>query len=106
MPQYAYFDHTAAAPAPVLGWYDTDVAEHKNLPASADLLALTPAQWAARSTQRWAVSGGALVAYAAPTLPTAAPAVTAVPAPAVPSVAELLDELTTLRAQVGQLHVS
>ena len=66
-PQYASFNPTAAAPAPVLGWYDTGVAAYPNLPPAANLLALTPAQWAARlMTGQWAVSAGTLVPYTPP----------------------------------------
>lgn len=69
MAQYAYFDSTAAAPSPVKGWYDTEAFKYPNLPAAANLLALTPSQWAARTVGCWAVSNGALVAYVVP--PTA-----------------------------------
>lgn len=68
MPQYAYFDSSAPAPAPVTGWYDTDFVTYPNLPAAADLLAVTAAQWDAHMANPagWAVSNGALVAYTPP----------------------------------------
>lgn len=73
MTQYAYFDHTAPSPSPVLGWYDTGFANYPNLPAGADLLALSPDEWTGRLAGSWAVAGGALVAYEppAPTLTVA-----------------------------------
>jgi hypothetical protein len=69
MTQYAHFDHTAAAPALVLGWYDTALFEYPNLPDAADLLLLTTDQWAARLSQQWGVQSGALVPYVPPTPP-------------------------------------
>lgn len=67
MPQFAHFDHTVADPKPVIGWFDTDLLDYPNLPAAADLLQVTAAQWAARmaNPSGWVVSGGAL-AQAAP----------------------------------------
>lgn len=67
MTYHAYFDSNAAAPAPVLGWYNTDFATYPNLPAPSNLLAMTQAQWDDRMTGLWAVSSGALVAYTPPT---------------------------------------
>jgi hypothetical protein len=69
MTQYAYFDATAPAPAPVIGWYDTVAFTYPNLPSTANLLALTAPQWAARLTGQWAISGGTLVAYTPPAVP-------------------------------------
>lgn len=68
MPQFAQFDHTGAAPAPVTGWYDTDALVYANLPPSAGLLAVTAAQWSAHmaNPSGWAVNAGALVAFTAP----------------------------------------
>jgi len=73
MTQYAHFDHTAEAPAPVLGWYDTVAFAYPSLPADADLLALTAEQWATRLTGHWAVSNGALVPYTPPMVPVPLP---------------------------------
>jgi hypothetical protein len=73
MAQYALFDHTTSAPAPVLGWYDTGVFTYPSLPDSSDLLALTSEQWAARLTGHWAVSNGVLVAYTPPVVPVPMP---------------------------------
>ena len=69
MTQYAYFDSTKPDPKPVTGWYDTGAVVYPNLPPAANLLPLTPAQWATRLTSQWAVSGGALVSYAPPVVP-------------------------------------
>jgi hypothetical protein len=66
MTQFAQFDSTVAAPSPIIGWYDTTALTYPSLPIAADLLALTPAQWAERMTGQWAVSAGALVAYTPP----------------------------------------
>jgi hypothetical protein len=60
MTQYAYFDSTVPAPSPVLGWYDTEAQPHINL------VAVTPAQWAARTTGFYAISQGRLIPYVAP----------------------------------------
>ena len=74
MTQFASFDSTIAAPAaaPVTGWYDTGAVTYLNLPASANLLVVTQAQWTAQlAGGLWAVASGALVAYTPPvTLPT------------------------------------
>ena len=66
MPRFAQFDATVAQPAPVLGWYDTDLYDYPNLPAASDLLEMTDAQWAARMPGPFAVQGGALIAYSPP----------------------------------------
>lgn len=68
MTQYAYFNSAAAAPAKVIGWYDTGSETYANLPAASDLLTLTAAQWTASraNPDGWAVSAGALVAYTPP----------------------------------------
>ena len=72
--QYAQYN-PALLPAPVLGWYDTAEFDYPTLPPSTDLLALTPAQWAERTSGQWAVSNGALVAYVPPVIaPTLAQA--------------------------------
>ena len=66
MPKYAQYDHTAASPQPVIGWYDSDEFTYASLPATADLLTLTKTQWDTRLSTPF-VSGGALVAAPAPT---------------------------------------
>jgi hypothetical protein len=68
MTQYAYFDHSAPAPAKVNGWYDTGEFPYLALPSSVDLLPLTPTQWAdaQANPNGWAVSSGTLVAYTPP----------------------------------------
>lgn len=67
MTQYAQFN-PSLAPAPVTGWYDTGVADYPNLPPAANLLEVTPAQWAAHmaNPSGWAVQNGSLIAYTAP----------------------------------------
>jgi hypothetical protein len=62
MAQYARFDPQAASPAPVTGWYDASAFEYPNLPVSADLLAVTQAQWALHFEEPngWTVSNGQL----------------------------------------------
>ena len=71
MAQYAQFDSTAPQPARVTGWYDTGFAEYPNVPAAANLLEVTPAQWTARmaNPSGWAVQSGALVPYTPPVVP-------------------------------------
>jgi hypothetical protein len=54
MPKYAYFN-AAANPAPVLGWYDTDVGEWPNLPESDYLVEVSAAYWLIRDSQAWRV---------------------------------------------------
>lgn len=66
MPKYAQYDHTAASPQPVIGWYDADALTYPNLPAPVDLLTLTQQQWDNRLSTPF-VSGGALVAAPVPT---------------------------------------
>lgn len=63
MVKYAQFDHTKPEPQQVTGWYDTDFHHYPNLPAAADLLALTDAQWTARMSDpsAWLHKGGALL---------------------------------------------
>ena len=65
MPKYAQFDPSAASPAPVLAWIDTD-AFPAALPSAASLITLTADQWAAHWSGLWVVSAGALVPYAPP----------------------------------------
>jgi hypothetical protein len=66
MTQYAYFDSTASQPTPVLGWYDTEEFNYSSLPAAADLLELTPAQWESRASTPF-VDKGTLVPPPPPT---------------------------------------
>ncbi|MEO6147184.1 MAG: DUF4376 domain-containing protein [Sulfuriferula sp.] len=54
MPKFAYFN-AAANPAPVLGWYDTDIGEWPNLPGSDYLIEVSAADWAIRDSQAWQV---------------------------------------------------
>lgn len=71
MPFYAQYDHTAPAPAPVIGWYDTSTLTYAALPDEADLLLLDEQQWQDHlaNTGGYAVDGGALVDYTAPPQP-------------------------------------
>ena len=95
MPKYA--QHGPAATAPALGWFDTICFPAISLPPLANLITLTEAEWEAHFAGNWAVSEGGLVPHVLP-----AP----VADPAAPSMAELQAELSTLRAQVGQLHIN
>ena len=99
MARFARFDPAAPAPAPVLGWYDTEVFDYPNLPDAACLLAVTDAQWDHRMEFRHGVERGALVALPAPT---------AVPVVAYVSKAVVVDRLAAagkLRAvRVGFKH--
>ncbi len=61
MSKFAQFDPTATAPQPVIGWYNTDLLTYPNLPATANLLELTQAQWDGRFATPF-VQAGALVA--------------------------------------------
>ena len=59
MAKLAQFDPTAPQPAPVIGWYDTDLLHYPNLPVSVILL--TDEDWAGRLFGHWAVQDGQLV---------------------------------------------
>jgi hypothetical protein len=73
MTKYAYFDHWAAPPAPVSGWYNTDYfGQYDTLPAAADLLLMTEEEWDARLEGLWAVDSGTLVPYTPPVPPPTA----------------------------------
>ena len=62
MPRYGNFDHLATPPAPVLGWYDTDVFTYSFLPPMYDMLLITdPTFWDNRTTGFWGVTSGAFV---------------------------------------------
>lgn len=67
MPKYAQFDSKSAQPAPIVGWYDTDKLNYVNLPAAADLVQLSEAEWAARLDAPMFISGGQIVPAPAPT---------------------------------------
>jgi hypothetical protein len=69
MPRYANFSSSVPSPSPVLGWYDTDALDYPTLPAPADMLEMSDAQWDARLGGVWAVDGGELVAYTPPPRP-------------------------------------
>jgi hypothetical protein len=62
--QYAQFNPAAPSPAPVMGWYDTSVFEYPNLPAAANLIAVTASQWAEHfnNPNGWTVQNGQLIA--------------------------------------------
>jgi hypothetical protein len=68
MAQYAQFDSKAPQPAPIVGWYDTEVFDYQNLPPMSDLIEVTASQWAMHFTDPngWAVSDGKLVEDATP----------------------------------------
>ena len=82
MTKYARFDHTKPEPQPVTGWYDTEMHNYPNLPAAADLLALTDAQWAARlpNPSGWLHKGGGLIPPGTVVKPPVEPAKVTTPA--------------------------
>jgi len=63
MAQYAQFDPKASQPAPVLGWYDTDQFNYRNLPAAEGLITLNSSQWALHynNPHAFAVLNGKLI---------------------------------------------
>jgi len=66
MPKYAQYDHMAAEPRPVLGYYDTDFATYPSLPAAEDLIELSPIQWTERTGNDQIAAGGLLQVRPAP----------------------------------------
>ncbi|GBQ53592.1 hypothetical protein ACM0P6_04975 [Komagataeibacter sucrofermentans] len=67
---YVAYDKTAAQPTPVTARYDMSVyGSLAGLPAAADLLALTPEQWAALPTHGIGVQNGAIIDYTPPAPP-------------------------------------
>jgi hypothetical protein len=67
MTVYAYFDHRADSPSPVLGWYDTVAQHYPTLPDAADLLELAEGEKSFRfDGGSWAVADGRLVQYTPP----------------------------------------
>jgi hypothetical protein len=69
MARFVRFDHTQQDPKPVTGWFDTGEFTYAVMPETSDQLAVTDAQWAARTPIGWGISEGALVVYAAPVAP-------------------------------------
>ncbi|MEW9272996.1 hypothetical protein [Gluconobacter oxydans] len=64
---YAQYDHTAAQPAPVKGWFDVwGMSDLSSIPAASDLVALTEVQWNARTPTGLGVQDGAIVSYDPP----------------------------------------
>jgi hypothetical protein len=63
MTRYAYFDHTASTPQPVIGWYDTALVNYgSSLPPAPDLLeVLDNTFWANRLSATWGVDSGTFV---------------------------------------------
>jgi hypothetical protein len=63
MSRFAHFDPSAVAPAPVIGWYDTNSLAYPNLPAESGLVAVTDAQWALHfsNPSGWFVKDGKLI---------------------------------------------
>jgi hypothetical protein len=65
MTVYAYFDHRADSPSPVLGWYDTVAQHYPTLPDAADLLELAEGEKSFRfDGGSWAVADGRLATRA------------------------------------------
>jgi len=75
----AKFDHTAAQPAAVTGWYDLwTLGSHKNLPALDDLLLLSASDWQALGGDyadkgNKGVQDGKLIDYRPPPVPVPLP---------------------------------
>ena len=64
---YAQYDHSAAQPAPVTGWFDVwNMSDPSSVLDAADLVALTEEQWLARTPTGLGVQDGKVVSYAAP----------------------------------------
>ncbi|CAI9120452.1 hypothetical protein [Brytella acorum] len=64
---YARYDHAATQPAPVTGWYDVwGMSDASSVPDAADLVALSAAQWSARTPTGLGVQNGQIVSYAPP----------------------------------------
>jgi hypothetical protein len=63
MPRFAQYDPKAEQPAPVIGWYDTDILDYPNLPGEKELIQMTDSQWAKHfnSPNGWNVNNGKLI---------------------------------------------
>ncbi|AFC85930.1 hypothetical protein [Frateuria aurantia] len=70
---YASYDTSATGPTEVTGWYDVwGMSSTANVPAAAEMLALTAEQWAARLPYGQGVHEGTIVAYTPPSTVTLA----------------------------------
>lgn len=86
---YARYDTTAAQPTGITGWFDTwRLSGTENLPAAADMVPLTDAQWGSRVTGPQGVAGHALVDYTPP-------------APVVPLKDQATSELSWIASQAS-----
>jgi hypothetical protein len=65
MSRFAYFDHTANPPCPVIQWYDTIAFSYSSLPDEADLFPLTDEEWNNHliTDSFWAIDNGVLVPF-------------------------------------------
>ena len=62
MTRYAAFDTSAPQPAPVIGWYDTELLHYPSLPDPSALIEVDNAEiWDGRTARLWHVSGGTLI---------------------------------------------
>jgi len=63
MPRYAQYDSASPSPAPVTGWYDTDILAYPNLPPASDLIEVDASNWALHfnSPGGWTVEDGKLI---------------------------------------------
>lgn len=71
MPKYAQFDPQVPLPAPIIGWYDTDIFDYPSLSSDA-LYAMDEQQWSDHMEDagaHFAYNGTTLVPYAYPTPP-------------------------------------
>lgn len=63
---FAHFDHTATAPSPVLGFYDSVVSPPPSSVSTADLLQITQSEWSQALSGLWGVQNGQLVSMSFP----------------------------------------
>lgn len=64
---YAYYDHTAPQPTPVLGWLDVwGMGRVDGIPPASEMLPLTPEQWKNHPRQLRGVHNGAIIEHRPP----------------------------------------
>lgn len=71
MTKYAQYNPNAAQPAPVIGWFDTDMFDYAQLPGPEQLVEITDEQWDDRMDRpsEWAIDNGQLVRAEPPSPP-------------------------------------
>ena len=68
MSKFVHFDSTAAQPAPVIGFYDTDTHEYLKLPDASELIEVTDTEWASRMDAPMSVLKGKLIPTPPPSI--------------------------------------